>query len=53
MLMVNPRTWWLSLKHRQYVFSYTDNSGYKNISQIVSKQLNEKQCNQQTYIFDC
>ncbi|ECQ8978631.1 hypothetical protein ACDT65_000481 [Salmonella enterica subsp. enterica] len=37
----NPRTWWLSLKHRQYVFSYTDNSGYKNISQIVSKQLNE------------
>ncbi|EAA7970319.1 hypothetical protein EIS62_24225, partial [Salmonella enterica] len=31
----NPRTWWLSLKHRQYVFSYTDNSGYKNISQIV------------------
>ena len=37
----NPRAWWLSLKHRKYVFSYTDNSGYKNISQIVCKQLNE------------
>jgi hypothetical protein len=38
----NPRAWWLSLKHRQYVFTYTDNSGYKNISQVVSKQFNEE-----------
>ncbi|CAK7043281.1 MAG: hypothetical protein CITR_01854 [Citrobacter freundii] len=37
----NPRAWWLSLKHRQHIYSYTDNSAYKNISQIVHKQFNE------------
>lgn len=38
----NPRAWWLSLKHRHDIFSYTDDSGYKNISRIVSERLNSE-----------
>lgn len=38
----NPMAWWLSLKNRQNTFTYTDNSGYKNILRIVSEIFNDK-----------
>ncbi len=32
----NPRAWWLTLKNKKNVFSYSDNSGYQHISKAVS-----------------